>query len=80
MPKYTVGQKVRINPVNDQSGVSARDSIIDPYAGQIGEIVNYYWINPRGSELFYIYTVRIGDKQKEIALHEDEIESSSALL
>ena len=73
-PRYTIGQKVRIKPVSSQN-MSPRDCAIDAYAGQIGEVTNYYWISPRGGEVFYIYTVRVGTGYKEIALHEDEIEA-----
>ena len=54
---------------------SPRDCAIDSYAGQIGEITNYYWISPRVGEVFYIYMVRVGTGYEEIALHEDEIEA-----
>ena len=73
-PKYEIGQKVIIRPVRDQP-LSRRDSDIESYAGQIGEISNYYWISPRTGKVFYIYTVRVGTDYKEIVLHEDEIEA-----
>ncbi len=72
-PKYEIGQKVMIRPVSDQP-LSQRDSDIETYTGQIGEISNYYWLNPRTGKVFYIYTVRVGANYKEIILHEDEIE------
>ncbi len=72
-PKYEIGQKVIIKPVAEQT-LSLRDSVIESYAGQIGEVSNYYWISPRTSKVFYIYTVRIGNDYKEVVLHEDELE------
>lgn len=73
--KYVIGQKVIITPVREQAS-SPRDSALEPYAGHIGKITNYYWINPGGgTEAFYIYTVQIGTGKKEIVLHEDEMES-----
>jgi hypothetical protein len=72
--KYSIGQKVRIKPIGGVY-ISPRDSAIDEYAGQIGKVTNYYWISPRGSEVFYIYMVRVGTGNKEIVLHEDEIEA-----
>jgi len=73
-PKYEIGQKVIITPVKSEH-LSPRDSALEPFAGQGGEIVDYYWISPRRGEVFYIYTVRIGDSYKEVTLHEDEIEA-----
>jgi len=73
-PAYDIGQKVIIKPVNSQS-LSPRDSTIEPYVGQIGEVAGYYWISPPAGEVFYIYTVRVGASDKEIVLHEDEIEA-----
>ena len=73
-PKYVIGQKVIIKPVHTERDASARDCAIDVYAGQTGEITNYYWISPRIGEVFNIYMVRIGTGHTEIALHEDEIE------
>ena len=73
-PKYKIGQKVIIKSVNIQR-LSPKDCAIEPYAGKSGEIIDYYWINLRAGEVFYIYTVRAGDGNKEIVLHEDEIET-----
>ena len=74
-PKYLIGQKVKIKPADSEHDTSPRDCAIDAYAGQIGEIINYYWISPRVGEVLYIYMVRVGTGYKEIALHEDEIEA-----
>jgi len=75
VPKYLIGQKVKIKPADSERDASPRDCAIDAYAGQIGEITNYYWISPRVGEVLYIYMVRVGTGYKEIALHEDEIEA-----
>ena len=72
--KYSIGQKVTIKQADSQR-LLTRDSAIDEYAGQVGEVTNYYWINPRGGQVFYIYEVRIGTGHEEIALHEDEIKA-----
>lgn len=74
-PKYKIGQTVIIMPVNDQR-LSPRDSAIGTYAGQRGQVTDYYWINSSGGEVFYLYTVQVGAGHKEIVLHEDELEAS----
>ncbi len=71
-PRYKIGQKVIITPVND-GRLSPRDSALGPFKGQSGEIVDYYWINLDRGEVFYIYTVRIGTDYEEVVLHEDEL-------
>lgn len=71
-PKYEIGQKVIIAPVKNQK-LSPRDSDIESYAGQIGEVIDYYWISPNTGEMFYIYTVRMDTDRKEVVLHEDEL-------
>ena len=73
-PRYEVGQIVIITPVKNQH-LSPRDSSIDPFAGQIGKIVDYYWLNSHRGEAFYIYIVRIETSHTEVALHEDELEA-----
>ena len=74
-PKYEIGQKVIITPVEEQQ-FSPRDSDIKPYAGQVGEVTDYYWINlSMGARVVYIYTVRIESDSREFVLHEDEIEA-----
>ena len=73
--KYVIGQKVIVTPVRDKAS-SPGISALEPYAGQVGKITNYYWISPGGgTEAFYIYTVQIGTSNKEVVLHEDEMES-----
>jgi hypothetical protein len=71
-PKFGKGQQVIIRPVN-ASTRSSRDSTLEEYAGQIGRIVNYYWISPEAGKTFYLYTVRFGTSNQEVVLHEDEI-------
>ncbi len=72
-PKYNIGQNVIITPAKGQH-LSPRDSSIEPYAGQIGKVTDYYWITVNRGEVFYIYTVQIGTDLKEVVLHEDELE------
>jgi len=72
-PKYVVGQKVIIQPVSEQ-GATKRENEINRYAGQVGEISNFYWINPRNGQVFYMYNVQVGEHRKEIAVYEDELE------
>ena len=71
--RYKKGQKVTIVPAKSQR-LSPRDAAIEPYIGQSGKIVDYHWICP-GTDIFYIYTVRIGDSKSEVVVHEDEIEA-----
>jgi len=73
-PKYKIGQRVIAKLVKSQS-LSARDSDIGQYAGQIGIVTDYYWIRPDAGEVFFIYTVKMGDSQEEIVLYEDEIQA-----
>ncbi len=74
-PKYMKGQKVTIVPAKNQP-LSPRDSDIEPYIGQSGEVTDYYWMHPgTGETVFCIYTVRIGNSKKEIVVHEDEMEA-----
>jgi hypothetical protein len=72
--KYEIGQKVIIKPVGGQS-VSKRENDIETYAGQVGEIFDYYWISPRTGQVFYIYNVRMAGSRKEVVVHEDELEA-----
>ena len=74
-PRYEIGQKVRIRPVSNQP-LSPRDSGLEQYAGQSGEVADYYWISlDRGATVVYIYTIRVGDSREEVVLHEDELET-----
>jgi hypothetical protein len=69
--KYEIGQKVRIRPAKPEQ-LTPRDADIAGYAGRSGQINDYYWITLSRGEIFYVYSVQVGDK--EIVLHEDEIE------
>ncbi len=74
-PKYQIGQKVVITPVKTQQ-LSPRDAALEPYAGQIGKVADYYWISlGSGGGVFYIYTVLMEADQKELVVHEDELEA-----
>jgi hypothetical protein len=70
-PKYEIGQQVTVRL--EEQAVSPRDSTLAQYAEKMGQVKNYYWISPRAGEIFYIYTVRFPDFNREIVLHEDEI-------
>jgi hypothetical protein len=72
-PKYIIGQKVLIQPVSEQ-GVTTRENEISEYAGQVGQVADFYWISPGTGEIFYIYNVRVGTKRKEVVVYEDELE------
>jgi len=74
-PQFQPGQKIKISPVSG-SAQGPRDSTLEQYAGQIGEVINYYWISPRFGEVFCIYAVRVSPSNDEIVLHEDEIEEN----
>ena len=67
-PKYKIGQRVRISRTNSPGGSS-----LGVYAGQYGVVNDFFSLN-KGNETFFIYNVKIGDKQ-EVVLHEDELES-----
>jgi ribosomal protein L21E len=71
--KYERGQRVRITAVKSQHS-SSRDSLLESYAGQSGTVTDYYLLS-RGTEVFCIYIVRIGNNKEEVVLHEDELES-----
>ena len=71
-PKYTIGQRVIAKVIKNQA-LSVRDSGVEQYAGQSGIVTDYYWIRPDAGEVFFIYTVKMGDGQEEIVLYEDEM-------
>ncbi len=68
-PKYKIGQRVRISRAQSPAGRSS----LGAFAGQYGVVNDFYSLN-KGNETFFIYNVKIGDKQ-EAVLHEDELES-----
>ena len=72
--KYIIGQRVIAQPVKGQT-LSTRDSDVERYAGQSGIVADYYWIRPNAGEVFFIYTVKMGEDQEEIVLYEDEMET-----
>ena len=72
--KYKIGQRVIAKPVKSQT-LSTRDSDVERYAGQSGIVIDYYWIRPSAGEVFFIYTVKMGEGQEEIILYEDEMEA-----
>ena len=72
-PKYEIGQEVIVTPVKNQQ-LSPRDSDIEAYAGRSGKVTDYYWISTGSGEAFYIYTVRLEADDKDIVLHEDEMQ------
>ena len=74
VPKYSVGQKVIIQPLSEP-GPTRRENDINRYAGQIGEVTDFYWISPRTGQVFYIYNVRVGKEKKEVVVYEDEIDT-----
>jgi ribosomal protein L21E len=74
-PKYSVGQKVIIQPLSEP-GPTQRGNDINRYSGQVGEVTDFYWISPRTGQVFYIYNVRVGQGKKEVVVYEDEIETA----
>lgn len=72
--KYEIGQKVIVKPVKDQP-LSQRENDVDNYAGQVGEVSDFYWISPRTGQVFYIYNVRMASNRKEVVVYEDELEA-----
>ena len=74
-PRYQIGQKIIITPVKTQE-LSPRDAALEPYAGQIGKVTDYYWISMGSSAgVFYIYSVLMEADKKELVVHEDEMET-----
>ena len=72
--KYKIGQRIIAKSVKSQA-LSARSSGIEQYVGQSGIVTDYYWIRPDAGEVFYIYTVKMGESQEKIVLYEDELEA-----
>ena len=76
--RFEKGQKVVVRTVKKKEHLFPRDSSLEPYEGQIGTVDNYYWISPSRGNTVYLYTVRIGSDEKEIVLHEDELQTCKA--
>jgi hypothetical protein len=72
-PRFVKGQKVIIKPV-DEKGTTRREYAVNQYAGQVGEISDYYYISPRTEQIFFIYNVLVGKEKKVIVVYEDELE------
>ncbi len=72
-PRYVKGQKVVIKPISEK-GATQREENVNRYAGQVGEISNFYYISPRTGQIFFIYNVRVGRERKEVTVYEDELE------
>ncbi len=76
-PKYTVGQRVIIQPVSED-GLTKRENDVSAYAGEIGEVADFFWISPRTGQIFFIYNVRVGASEREVVVYEDELEACLA--
>ena len=69
---YEKGQQVMIKP-HIEGGFSLQESALLPYAEKTGTISNRERIDSPTGDVFYLYTVRVGNSNKEIVLYEDEI-------
>jgi hypothetical protein len=72
-PRYNIGQKVRVTPVKEQQ-LSTREAGLEPYAGQVGEVTDFYFMSSSKGKTFYVYTVRMERDKKDVVLHEDELD------
>jgi hypothetical protein len=72
-PRFVKGQNVIIKPV-DEKGATKREFDVNEYAGEVGQISNYYYMNLRTGQIFFIYNVIVGKEKKEIVVYEDELE------
>ncbi len=72
--KYEIGQRI-IAKLDKSQALSARSSGIEQYVGQSGIVTDFYWIRPSAGQVFFIYTVKMGESQEEIVLYEDEIQA-----
>jgi|WetSurMetagenome_2_1015567.scaffolds.fasta_scaffold104498_3 hypothetical protein len=73
-PRFSKGQKVLIKAVGDKN-ITQREADINEFSGKVGEVTNFYFISPRTEQIFYIYKVLVGDREKkEIVVYEDELE------
>jgi hypothetical protein len=73
-PKFSIGQKVIIQPVSEK-GLTQRESDVSTYAGQVGQVSNFYSISPNAGQIFHMYKVKVGTQRKEIVVYEDEMEA-----
>ncbi|MFC1872485.1 hypothetical protein ACFLYV_02040 [Chloroflexota bacterium] len=72
--KYHVGQEVVVYPV-DEVHDAVRGGYVNRLSGHVGQVKEYFWINPNPGSYFYVYTVKLGSGNEEVVLHEDEIEN-----
>jgi hypothetical protein len=72
-PRFGKGQRVVVKPI-DEKGVTRREYSVNEFAGEVGEISDYYYISPPTGQVFFIYNVRVGKEKKEIVVYEDELE------
>ncbi len=70
--RFKIGQRVTVQPTGRQD-VSLRDSSLEPYVGEPGEVTDLYSISPTPGDEFFIYRVRIEAGRKTVVLHEDEM-------
>ena len=71
-PKYTEGQKVKVVLVKDQH-MHVKYPEFEPYVSKRGTIVDSLWVEQEGIGMegvdvlreYYLYTVRIGNKEVE---------------
>jgi len=47
---------------------------LEPYAGQVGEVTDFYFMSSSKGKTFYVYTVRMERDKKDVVLHEDELD------
>ena len=71
--KFEKGQKVIIRPAGENPG-SPRDASLEPYVGRNAQVTDFYRITFRDGKSVYLYTVQTEKDQKELVLHEDELE------
>jgi hypothetical protein len=72
-PRFVKGQRVVIKPVNEK-GVTKREYEVNVFAGEVGEITDYYYVSLREGQVFFIYNVVVGKQKKIIVVYEDELE------
>jgi hypothetical protein len=79
-PRYKLGQQVIVTKPAGSPSSSMRDCTLEPYIGHTGRVTKCYWIGTHTSDVFFVYvvSVKINGKEKEIILHEDEVERTFA--